>query len=451
MSLVVNLLGRGRDGDLNRGLTAGATGSLALRVGLTGLSVVISIMLARFLGAGQYGYYTYALAWINLIAVPTGLGLDRLLVREVAVYQAQSKWRLLRGLLRRSNQAVLCTSLLVALAGGVTGALIFKGVMQSTFCFAILLLPVFGLTRLRQGAMRGLGRVVLGQTPEMLVQPLFFAVLIGVGYLLLRGNLTASGAVALHVASATIAFLVGYVLLCRHIPEPARAAQPEYETRVWASSVLPLLVISSMNIMNARVDAIMLGALRSPEVVGIYRVATRGANLITLVLFAVNAALAPMVARLYLANEKERLQRLVTRSARAITLFSLPVALGMILFGRWFLMLFGQEFADAGAALAILSLGRLINATMGPVSLLLVMTNHERYASIGIGFSVVLNVLLNWFLVPRYGVEGAAIATAASGALRNILLAILVVKCTGIHSTALGKICLKSKTRLEDN
>jgi len=68
------------------------------------------------------------------------------------------------------------------------------------------------------------------------------------------------------------------------------------------------------------------------------------------------------------------------------------------------------------------------------------MTGHEKDATWSIGISAVLNVGLNFALVPKWGLEGAAISAASSTVLWNCLMARAVHKRFGIHSTVLGKI-----------
>ena len=96
-----NLAGRfGRD----------AAGTLALRVTFAVCYGVANIFLARILGAADYGSYTFAAAWLTLLGIPTVLGMDRFLVREVATYSVQGAWGQMRGLLRQSNAHVLALS-----------------------------------------------------------------------------------------------------------------------------------------------------------------------------------------------------------------------------------------------------------------------------------------------------------------------------------------------------
>jgi O-antigen/teichoic acid export membrane protein len=146
---------------------------------------------------------------------------------------------------------------------------------------------------------------------------------------------------------------------------------------------------------------------------------------------------------MYAAGEMDKLQRMITKSARVILIGSLPIAIVLILFGHWFLLFFfGQDFILGEKALAILGGGQLLNAASGSVGLLLIMTGHERDAAMCVGVSALLNIMLNAVLIPRWGLEGAATATATTVIFSNSLLAILVYKRLGIHSTALGEIRL---------
>jgi len=71
------------------------------------------------------------------------------------------------------------------------------------------------------------------------------------------------------------------------------------------------------------------------------------------------------IASLCASGETRRLQRVITKSACVVSLLSLPVALGLIIFGRWTLLLFGQEFTRDETTLAILSTDQLVNAAAG--------------------------------------------------------------------------------------
>jgi O-antigen/teichoic acid export membrane protein len=204
-----------------------------------------------------------------------------------------------------------------------------------------------------------------------------------------------------------------------------------------------MVLISGMMILNSRADIVMVGIIKGPEYAGIYTVANRGAELITFFLNVVEVVLAPTIARLYSSGEMGRLQQIVTKSARLVLGLSLPLTLVLFIWGKWFLMMFGHDFTEGTTVLAILSIARLINAAAGSIGLLLIMTGYQRDSLMGIGISTTMNLVLNALFIPKFGIEGAATATAISMIAWNIILSIQVYRRLGIYATALGKLSFK--------
>lgn len=439
-SLLSNLRGK----SLRANLIRGATGSIGLKITFTGLNLVLSILLARTLGATDYGIYVYAYALVTLMAVPAQLGLPTLVVREVAKSRAKQQWSLMRGLLLRTNQAVFFITLLLTTLSG-TIAWWFRdqltSVQLNTFAWALVLLPLIALGNLRGAALRGLQCVIRGQLPEHLLRPGLMVLFIGAIVFTDSQDLTPALAMALHALAAFMAFLVGATLLLRTLPKPVRAAKPAYNTRVWFVSALPLSFIAGMQVINGQTDIVMLGFFTTAEEVGIYRIAAHGAQLVAFTLGAINMVISPHIAHLYAVGDHKRLQQMLTWSARVILASALPVALAFVLFGESILgFLYGPDFTVGYWALVILCMGQLTNAAMGSVAFILNMTGHERDSAWGIGAAASVNALLNLALIPPLGIEGAAIATATSLAIWNIILARRVFKRTGLVSTAIGKI-----------
>jgi O-antigen/teichoic acid export membrane protein len=442
-----NLIGvKGREDSLRFTLMRNAGGTFTLKVASTALIFLMTLLLARLLGSTGYGTYAYALAWFSVLSVLSVFGLDKLLLREMAVYKTRSSWQLMNGLLRWSNITALVVSVGFALLAGITIWILsdrLESQMTYTLLVALIMLPLIVLLRLRQAAMRGLHYVVGGQLPEMLIMPISFFIVVGGMYLFMRNALSAPVAMIAQVAAVGFALLIGVRQLQISLPRSAKEAHPVYQGWTWMHIVMPLVFLDSMTMINSQVDIILLGLMKSTGTVGVYAVVKKGAGLITFILVAVNIALAPTIASMYAAGEMAKLQRMITKSARVILMGSLPIAIVLILFGHWFLLFFfGQDFIQGEKALAILGAGQLINAATGSVGLLLIMTGYERDAAMCVGISALLNIVLNAILIPKWGLEGAAAATATTVIFWNILLTILVYKRLGIHSTALGEIRL---------
>ena len=202
---------------------------------------------------------------------------------------------------------------------------------------------------------------------------------------------------------------------------------------------MPLGFIAGMQLINTQADILMLGLFTDAEQVGIYRVAVQGAMLVSFGLEAVNMVVAPQFAHMYAHGRGEQMQRLALASARAGLAIALPAALVFVLFGTVLLKaVVGEGYATGATPLAILAVGQLVNAAMGPVGLLLNMTGHEHAVARGVALAAVVNVAANMLLIPHWGMNGAATATALTLVIWNGLLAWEVARRLKIRCTAFG-------------
>jgi O-antigen/teichoic acid export membrane protein len=400
------------------------------------MAFLLAVLLARFLGSGGYGTYVLAFAWSSLLAVPAILGLNTFLVRGIAVYEVQKRWALMKGLLFRTNQLVLLTSLTIGSCGVVVAAVWLSPSLRVPFCVAMLLIPLTTLTLLRQGAMQAFGHVVSGQLPEYLIRPLL--IIVGVAVLELAGHkvLTPTTALVVNVTSVTVAFVLGAVLLRRALPAALRSLPPEFATRDWLRASLPMMLISGVWMANNYAATLIVGAMAGSRAAGVYSVVQKGAEVIVILLYAINMPLAPAIARMHARNDREGLEHTTERMARATLFVSAPVAVAFIVLPHVYLDLFGQSFQTGTHALMIIAVGQLINAAAGPAGNVLLMTGKERIAVRGVAAGLIANVVIAVVLVPRFGVTGGAIAFASSLVLWNTVLVILARRLVGINVTA---------------
>jgi O-antigen/teichoic acid export membrane protein len=434
------LKGRDRPALTEGYLARAAAGSMVIRVCALGLVFVSQLLLARSLGAHAYGLYAYALAWLKTLTVPATLGLERLLVREVATYHARSDWASWRGLLIWAGRMLLGAATGLTLVAVVVSWFIARsGEGLQVFWLAIAALPLIALLRLKQFVMQGMHRTIIGQVPESLVQPLILTTLL-VTYFACVGRLTATGAMSLNLAAMCAALACGVVLSERILPAAVKESAPKMHERLWLRSVLPLLLVSGVNSMSGQIPVLMLGALRNAEAAGILSVARRLADLTTLPILALSAVLTPTLAALWATRDMRGIQRTMTKCARGVTLVSVPIALILIIAGRPLLAIFGVPFTAGASALALLCVGQIINVLVGSNGLLLVLAGHEREAAFISTTCALLNCGLCAALISSWGMWGAAVGATASLIIWNLWLAWRVWRRLGIRPTIWARL-----------
>lgn len=418
-------------------LLATLSGVTLLQAFSSGMAFITAIVLARLLGRAGYGRYSLAVGWASLLTVPALLGFDRLMTRSLAVYQQAEEWGRLRGLIRIGNALVLATSIGIGTVGVLVCTLASPGSL-APFALGMVLVPVAALTLLRVAGMQALHKVVQGQIPEYLVRPLLLLAAVAVVHYVGGWSLTAATAVAITVVASVIAFVTGALWLRRVLKVIPKHTAPRYELVPWLRSAVPMLFVNGIWTINAYVGLLAVGALVGARTAAVYSVVDNGAGIVALVLVASNVSLAPEMARLFVVGNFVQLERNAVHVARAGVVASLPVVGVFLAVPNLYLGVFGHTFSVGAAALAILTVGQLVNAWAGPAGMVLLMTGYEKQAAAGVGCGLVVNVILAAVLVPIWGLAGGAFATAASVATWNVLLVVLARRCVGVSTVALG-------------
>jgi len=433
--LVRVLLGKEGQGTLKAHMVRGTVGSFALKVVSTLLAFGTSLLLARLLGAKEYGVYAYAISWASLLSVPAVMGLNTLLVREVAKYKALEDWGSLRGILRWSDRIVLLTSIGIA----ATFALIvwflqgtFSPEVRSALWIAMGLVPLLSFLLLRQGGLQGLGHVVEAQVPQLFLLPATFLVLtVGVYFAF---GLSGSVAVGLRSLAGLVAVIAALLLLRKYLPEPVTGVSPLYRQREWLRSAFPLLFVGAAGIVNQRLAVVILGILKTPEVAGILDIGLRGASFISFPLIAVTMPLAPLISELYVRGDIERLNNLVKKSVTIAFLGGIVMAALLLSNNDVFLGMFGSKFQRGSGAFIILGIGYVTSIALGPVATLLNMTGNERVSALGVMMGVLLTTLFCFLLIPFLSLEGAALAVILGELSWRIFLAVRSERLCEIRS-----------------
>jgi O-antigen/teichoic acid export membrane protein len=182
----------------------------------------------------------------------------------------------------------------------------------------------------------------------------------------------------------------------------------------------------------------MLGALTSSAQVGLYNVATRLVTQATFILPAINMAFAPRIADLHHRRQEASLRRAYAVATSWNVRLTVPLFVAMVAFPKDLLALFGKSFTVAVAVTVILAAGKFVNAATGPCGLMLDMSGRPKWTMVDNVTVLVLNVVLNLWWIPRYGIVGSAAAWAISLALVNVARVVQVWRLLGMLPFDLG-------------
>lgn len=410
-------------------LISGIRWTFLHKVVAAGAGFGISILSARLLGEAGYGALQYVLAVLQMVLVFGAFGLNQVIVRETAFSTNANDWQRCKGAMAFALPTVGVLTAIGAFLGALSAIWPVHPELVSLFIFG------FFATLARQLAMpfiallNGLRKIALTGFGET-VRNLLLIGMLTVAFFIMRSSSVGPESIMVIRMVAAMGGLVTVLVLAamvlRRLPGDYFGTTAKYEIAAWIRQGASLVFVAGAGVVFANSDIVMIGAMIDASSVGPYHAASRAADLTAFALAITITPLGPIIAKLHGAGQFEELRATVRLSTRINLAVGLIVAATLAVFAASFLSLFGLEFTKGVTALRILVAAQLINVAVGPVQLLLVMTGHHKFAAIGVASAAVANVLLNAVLIPKFGIEGAAIGTASSVVLWNILLLVFV-------------------------
>ena len=421
-------------------------GTAGLKVVNKAILVVSGVILARYLGPEQYGLYSYVLSIIALATIPVIAGLPQLLVREIAYTELYKKVDELKGLLNWATIYTLSVSILVVI--GIMIYLSFGIGGESTtelMWIALFVIPLKGLLLKNESVLVGHRFPVMAQLADGIVAPLLTLVMLS---LLIANNKILTGVISMRVIVISLfsAAIFSLIINRKTVKSNLNKITAKYNIFKWHRAMLPFTLLVLVTSLNNELASVMLGYIVDKESVAFYRVAMQGVGLIALTLQAINMVTGPKILRLYKKNEHEATQLLIRKSVKLSCMFSLPIALTLIIFGEWIIVfMFGDEYLSSVKILRVLCIGQIFNVLMGSVGLVSNMTGHENRTLRYTTLAMLVNVMLLLILIPVYQEIGAAIAVSISMVLWNVTMAIDVYRVTRLKTWLLnrGPRCVK--------
>lgn len=388
------------------------------------LGLLFWVVLSRLLGPSGAGVMRQGLAALMIAAVLLRFGLDNVLMRETAVLTGEGRMAASRSLVRRCLSltfvvgAVLsCVALALAIFAHRSGGLATEVLWT---CVAAAL-PLSLLT-LAGEAEKGAGHAAWGTFLQFNARNLMYLPLailvIGGGRLARASDLDVGTQEAAWLLVGSIS-LVSIVATLRWLRGSGDSAAPRLKEQL--PSAFPLYQCALFGVALEWLDTLALGAFAPDFEVGVYGAAASAALVMSFLLYASNSIVAPRFARAFRAGETEQLEREARMATRLMGLVALPFAALLALFAEPLLSVFGPEFTAAVPAFRVLLVGHILNMATGPVGYLLLMGHRERAFRNNVAIAALIDLLLLALLVPRFGIVGAAAATAAAMVAVNLL------------------------------
>ena len=418
--------------------------SLILRIIGMLLMYVFFFLVSNFYGAGAVGVYSLCYAVLNIGVVFSHWGYHAAALRYISEFEAKNNWRAVKKTYKLSLIVPLILSVIISLiiyfnAGfigekffGETSAAAAHNIQLVAYSILPLTLLLIHFESLR--ALRKIKENAFLQ--NVAIQGISILILfIPLYYSNHDDSIPFLTRVIAHFIVAV--YCIWYWMQIMRKKQPFSLSGTEntasaINLRMMTMMAFPLFLASSTRLVLDWTDTLMLGLYRTEVEVGIYNTALKIAMLTNLPLLAVNSIAAPKFSALFHSGKLREFRQYVRLATNLNCYATIPIIVVLAFFPSLILGLFGEEFIEGKYTLWLLLLGQLVNTFSGSVGYILQMTNHQKTFQYLILVATVINVILNYWLIPVWGIEGAAFASMVSMALWNMLSAAFIYRKMGV-------------------
>jgi O-antigen/teichoic acid export membrane protein len=394
------------------------------------LQLIARLIIARYGLQANYGTFSLALVVLNFAMTVASLGLIQGATRYIAYFRARDDLAKVRGAVSVSLCLTTAASIIISVVLFFSAEAIALNIFHTLDLVPALRifaigLPFFTLINVFTAIFRGFDRV----EPQayfqlMLLNILFLLFLLAVILL----NLHFIVVFYAYLAALVLTFVGLILYTVKKLPQPVMFSTSKADTSIVKDLLifsLPLLGTAMLSLMIFWTDTLMLGYFKAPETVGLYNAAYPLAYFVSVPLTALALIYIPVASGLYSQNLMTELRRDYTILTKWFSFLTLPIFLVLCLFPEAVLSLFfGSAYVAAAPALRILSLGFIISNLLGPNGNTLIAMGESRFIMWSVLATAILNIILNIVLIPPLDIVGAAIASAISLSLVNIIFSV---------------------------
>jgi len=406
------------DGNLVQ-LAKGSMASAGVKILSSAGGYIFMVFVVRRYDESVYGVLETGTTLMLITTMLALMGLDGAIPRFVAELNVQGQFESIRAVLRHSVRRTLVLSatyaLVLFLAAPYVAEFFHRSDIVGVFRWMAWLPVPYALSQVFASAFRGLKQMI----PLGLLQSSFIPIPATLfAFLLLIGAVPPEFHVLIAYGLGVFALmLMGGAVLNRSLARLPEEGGERVDAALFGrvkKVAYPMFLSSAMGMAMLWTDTIMIGYFRDMSEVGIYRITVKVAGLLTITQFAINSILGPMLSEFNATRDFRSIRRVLRQIGMLNLGLSTPVFLALMFFPEVVLGLIGEDLNEGVLVLRIMTASQLVNVWSGPVMNVLNMTGKEVPARTVIMMATILNILINFILIPRFGYTGAGVATAVS-------------------------------------
>jgi O-antigen/teichoic acid export membrane protein len=253
------------------------------------------------------------------------------------------------------------------------------------------------------------------------------------GIIILSMKPTAKYFVLTYIFSASSGAIASILLLKNQFKKVISFFQFDLAKKIM-SAAWPIALLYIINIFMLDIDVVMLGFFKTSQEVGLYSAGQRIIQIFYTIPSIISMSFFPAISRFAHANENIKTKSIMEKSLSAVMLIGIPLVVGGIVLGKEIIsLLYGPEYSLSVIPFKILLINIIFVFPSYLISNYILAYNQQKKIGPYLMVGSACNILLNFFLIPKYGTIGAATATIISQAIYQSLVFGMAKKINNFH------------------
>ncbi len=398
------------------------------------LSIIVGIVIAKIVGAENLGIITLGLSLSQLLAFFSLLGTDRGLIKYIAHFLGINNNTNISRVIKFSILCSLSISIVIIVLyfqfDYEINQILFPKIPNISIItnYFVILLPVIVLRNILKGSLGGIQKPQYDKVQQKIIFPISRIVLLLIffQFFSLITSLLLATIISIVIGTGYLLYIMRREIKAIEIFNNSYSEMLHFKEFILFS--LPLILIPLFDLATHSIDTLIVGHYLSAADTGVYTIIRKFGFFVAIPLSLFTSMIAASAAKMFATNHSKEFEKIYQYATKWIVFFSSIIFSIIFVFSQEILNLIGKDFVPGSIPLKIFLFSQLINASVGPTGNTLLMTDNRNIFIINSFISVTIGIASAFYLIPQYGLIGAAISISIAFSLVNLLCVFFVIR-----------------------
>lgn len=396
---------------------------------------IIHSVLGRFLGPTDYGRYGLVITLTTTVIILIGNGIPTAMAKYISEY-FETDAKMVKAI---KQKAILSQALLI---GAITAIFYFSipliaGALNDQsliplFRISTLIIPAFALASFYFSYYTGLHKFNMQASLKSIRSVFRILFVVGLAFIFSTKGLGVEASIVGYVLAPLSVFLIAFSIdrfkinpeLNTKIKQQPADYEPVFDWKKLMNYAWQIIVFFLAYELLISIDLYMVkGITQDDTLTGIYNAALTVGRIPYYIFYAMTIFLLPMISKSTSENNHAKTNEILSQSLRLMLILLVPMIILISNFAQPILLdFYGKNYTSAAPAMSILEYGVGFLTVFYVLSFAMNGAGKTKTTMLIAGIGVILNTVLNYFFIIKYGIIGSAIATSIASFIIMLII-----------------------------